>query len=122
MKNKQFKRKKGIPGLYGAILNSYKGLKIAFRDEAAFRIELALGMVLIPVALMLDIQPAEKALLIGSVFLMLVTEVLNSAVEATVDRISYEKHDLAGKAKDLGSAAVFLSTINCAIFWVLILV
>ena len=121
MKNQQFKRKKGIPGVLSALQNSFKGLKIAYQDEAAFKIELIIGIVLMSIALLLSISAVDKALLIGSVILVLLTEIINSAIEATIDRISYERNDLAGKAKDLGSAAVLLSIINCTIFWALIL-
>ena len=121
MKNQQFKRKKGISGLCSALQNSFKGLKIVYRDEAAFRIELTIGIALTSAALFLSISAVDKALLIGSVMLVLITEVINSAIETAIDRISYEIHDLAGKAKDLGSAAVLLSIINCIIFWMLIL-
>jgi len=100
---------------------SMAGLKAAFAHEAAFRQELLLCIVLTPAALFLGRTGVEKALLLGSLLLILIVELLNSAVEATVDRISTEDHDLAGRAKDLGSAAVFLSLVNAGIVWFLIL-
>ena len=122
MKNSQYRRKKGLAGLWGALKYSYYGLRIAFREEAAFRSEVMLAVILVPLAMILHVSRAEKALLIGSLLLMLLVELLNSAVEATVDRISYEKHHLAAKAKDISSAAVFVSVLNCVVIWGVILI
>jgi diacylglycerol kinase (ATP) len=97
------------------------GLKAAFLKEAAFRQELLLCIILAPLALYLGKTGLEKALLLGSLILVLIVELLNSALEAAVDRISKDQHDLAGQAKDMGSAAVFLSLLNVAIVWLLIL-
>ena len=97
------------------------GLKAAFTQEAAFRQEFLLCIILAPLALYLGETGVEKALLLGSLLLVLIVELLNSAVEATVDRISKDQHELAGQAKDMGSAAVFLSLLNVMVVWLLIL-
>jgi len=89
--------------------------------EAAFRQELLLCIILAPLAFYFGRTGVEKALLLGSLLLILIVELLNSAVEATVDRIGEDEHELAGRAKDIGSAAVFLSLVNAAVIWLLIL-
>ncbi len=117
-------RRKGKAGpvrIWRALLYSCAGLEAAFRNEAAFRQELALAAVLVPVAVALPTTPVQLALLIGSVLLVLVVELLNSAIEATVDRISFDDHALARQAKDIGSAAVFVSMLGCAVVWGLVL-
>ena len=83
--------------------------------------EVALAAVLLPIALLMPLGGLEKALLIGSVFLVLIVELINSALEATLDRISLEEHPLAGRAKDVGSAAVFVSLVNLASVWIIVL-
>ena len=100
---------------------SMKGLSSAIREEAAFRQELLLFCVLTPLAFWLAHSGIERAILVGSMMLVLVVELLNSAVESVVDRISTEMHPLSGRAKDLGSAAVFLTLINAACMWGMIL-
>lgn len=100
---------------------SLSGLAAAARHEDAFRQELILVALLTPVALWLGDTGVERALLIGSLILVLIAELLNSAVEATVDRISFESHRLAKRAKDFGSAAVMLSLANAGVVWLLIL-
>ena len=100
---------------------SLSGLAAAARHEDAFRQELILVAVLTPIALWLGNTGAERALLIGSLILVLIVELLNSAVEAAVDRISFENHRLAKRAKDIGSAAVMLSLANAGIVWLLII-
>ncbi|MDG1286428.1 MAG: diacylglycerol kinase [Rickettsiales bacterium] len=101
---------------------SLAGLAIATKEEVSFQQELLLSALLIPLALFaFDITGVEKALLVGSIFLILITELLNTAVEATIDRISDEKHPLSKKAKDTGSAAVLLALLNALIIWCLIL-
>lgn len=100
---------------------SWAGLKTAFRQEAAFRQELAAALVLIPAALLLADNGLERAVLIGSVLLVLVVELLNSAVEAAIDRFGGEQHPLFGDAKDLGSAAVAVSILLALVVWVLVL-
>jgi diacylglycerol kinase (ATP) len=101
---------------------SARGFRGAFRDEAAFRQELALALVVIPTGLVLGRNGVERALLTAPMLLVLVVELLNSAVEATVDRIGLEHHELAGLAKDLGSAAVLLSLALLAVVWALVLI
>jgi diacylglycerol kinase (ATP) len=111
----------GIGRLSKAFGWSMSGLKAAFLQEAAFRQELILCILLAPLGFYFGETGLEKAMLLGSLMLVLIVELLNSAVEAAVDRISKDHHDLAGQAKDMGSAAVFLSLLNVAIVWILIL-
>ena len=118
----QFKSRAGLSRIYRAAFYSYAGLKSAVRHEAAFRQELALAFVMIPIAAILDVGLLPKALLVGAVLLVLIVELLNSAVEAIVDRVSLEYHELAKRSKDLGSAAVLLSLINCLVIWMLVLI
>lgn len=115
------KQKSGLSHVWKAAGYSLAGLAAAFRHEYAFRLELALAVLLIPAALLLPADAAGKALMIGAVLLVLVVELVNSAIEAAVDRVSLEEHDLARRAKDLGSAAVMLSLVNAAVIWVLVL-
>ncbi len=116
----------GKPGATGLtrILNatgySLKGLQAALRHESAFRQELALCVVLIPAAIWLGRDAVEWSLLVGSLLLVLIVELLNSAVEAVVDRFGDERHELSGRAKDMGSAAVFVSLVNVVVIWGLI--
>lgn len=100
---------------------SMRGFAGACRHEAAFRQELLLAVILIPLGIFLGHSGIERALLIGSVLLVLVVELLNSGIEAAVDRVGLERHELSGLAKDLGSAAVFLSLVMVAITWALVL-
>jgi diacylglycerol kinase (ATP) len=100
---------------------SIAGLAAAARHEDAFRQELILVLLLTPLAVWLGNSGVERALLIGSLILVLIVELLNSAVEATVDRISFENHRLAKRAKDIGSAAVMLSLVNAGVVWLLII-
>jgi diacylglycerol kinase (ATP) len=97
------------------------GFRAVLRNEAAFRQEAALCAVLAPLALWLGGSGVERALLVGSLALVLVVELLNSAVEAVVDRIGTEHHELSGRAKDIGSAAVFTSLVNVLAIWLLVL-
>ncbi len=117
-----YKGKKGIERLWNAFFYTVAGLRAAAQYEGAFRQELWLSAVLLPIAILLPVSLIAKALLIGSLFFVLVVELLNSAVEATVDRISLERHPLAKRAKDYGSAAVFLSLANLALIWLLVLI
>ena len=98
-----------------------EGFKAAFHNEDAFRQEVLLAAILIPLALFLPATGLGKALMVTSVLLVLVVELLNSAIEATVDRISFENHQLAKRAKDIGSAAVFVSLWNVVVVWGLVL-
>ena len=112
---------RGLTRIFKAAGYSWKGLKAAIVNEAAFRQELFLFCILTPVALWLDVSNLEKAILIGCLFIVLITELLNSAIEAIVDRIGSEQHELSGRAKDIGSAAVFISLINVVVVWAIIL-
>ena len=111
----------GLTRLFRAFGNSLKGFAGAFREEAAFRQELALAIVVIPLGVWLGRNGIERALLVAPMFLVLIVELLNSAIEATVDRIGLERHQLSGLAKDIGSAAVFLSLMLLAVIWTLVL-
>jgi diacylglycerol kinase (ATP) len=111
----------GLIRLVNAFGNTWKGYVGAFREEAAFRQELALCVVLFPLGLWLGQNGIERALLVGPIFVILIVELLNSGIEATVDRIGLERHQLSGLAKDLGSAAVFTSFALLAVIWALVL-
>jgi diacylglycerol kinase (ATP) len=111
----------GLIRLVNAFGNTWKGYVGAFREEAAFRQELALCVVLFPLGLWLGQNGIERALLVGPIFIILIVELLNSGIEATVDRIGLERHQLSGLAKDLGSAAVFTSFALLAVVWALVL-
>jgi diacylglycerol kinase (ATP) len=116
-----FKGKTGLQRVLNATRYSLEGLAAAARHEDAFRQELFLAAVLVPLGLWLGNDGVERALLAGSVLIVLVVELLNSAVEATVDRVSLEDHQLAKRAKDLGSAAVMMSLAAVAVVWLLVL-
>ena len=116
-----YKNRAGLVRIWRALLYSFAGLANAFRTEPAFRLEVAGAAVLVPIVVALPATLVQSALLLGAVLLVLVVELLNSAVEATVDRISLDNHVLARKAKDVGSAAVFVSLVNCAVVWGLVL-
>jgi diacylglycerol kinase (ATP) len=116
-----FKGKTGLQRIWNALRYSIAGLKAAYRHEDAFRQEAWLALVLIPLAFFMPASGIGKALMIGSVLLVLVVELLNSAIEATVDRVSLEQHRLAKRAKDIGSAAVLISLLNVAAVWLLVL-
>lgn len=111
----------GIKRIINAAGYSFQGLAAAFKHEAAFRQELLLVIVLLPLALYLGETGLERALMIGSLFLVLMIELLNSALESVVDRIGDEHHILSGRAKDIGSAAVFISLLNVVVVWLLII-
>ena len=111
----------GLIRVVNAFGNTWKGYIGAFREEAAFRQELALCAVLFPLGLWLGDSGIERALLVGPIFIILIVELLNSGIEATVDRIGLERHQLSGLAKDLGSAAVFTSFALLAVVWALVL-
>src|SRR5262245_34294564 len=115
------KGKTGLRRVLNAAGYSLEGLAAAARHEGAFRQELMIFIVATPVALYFGRTGLERALLIGVLFLVLIVELLNSAVEAAVDRISFENHRLAKRAKDIGSAAVMLSIVNAVAVWLLIL-
>ena len=111
----------GLMRIWRALLYSLAGLRAAWQGEAAFRQELALAAVLIPVAVAVPATLTQKAMLLACVMLVLITELLNFAVESAVDRVSLEHHPLTGRAKDIASAAVLLSLANLAIVWALVL-
>lgn len=111
----------GIKRVFRATGFSMKGLKAAWAHEAAFRQEVVLALLMLPIALVADITTIERLLLILTLFIVLIVELLNSAVEAVVDRIGSEHHQLSGQAKDIASAAVFMSLTLCAIIWAVIL-
>lgn len=100
-----------------ALKHSYDGLRTTFRSESAFRQETVLAAVLVPCAYLLPVTAAERVMLIGSVLLILLVELLNSAIEAVVDRISLDRHELSRRAKDCGSAAVLIALLICAMTW-----
>ncbi len=116
-----FKGKTGFARVWNALFYSIEGFKAAFRHEDAFRQELLLTIICIPLALWLEPGVSGRALMISSLFLILIVELVNSAIETVVDRVSLEKNHLAKRAKDIGSAAVLLSLINAAVIWLLVL-
>ena len=111
------KSRAGLARIANATRYSWQGLRAAYSHEAAFRQEVVAACVLIPVGLWIGKTGVERALLIASVMIVLVVEVLNSALEAVVDRISTDRHPLAGRAKDLGSAAVMLAIVLAIVVW-----
>lgn len=115
-----YKGKTGLKRLINAFGYSMDGLRAAYKNEDAFRQEVLMAIVLIPLALYLGHDGISRALMIGSVLLVIIVELLNSSIEATVDRISLENHLLAKRAKDIGSAAVLISLVNLAIVWALV--
>lgn len=116
-----FKGKTGLRRIMNAFHYSLDGLTAAYRHEDAFRQEIWLTLVAIPLALWLGDSALARAMMIGSVLLVLIVELVNSAIEATVDRVSLERHQLAKRAKDIGSAAVLIALINAAVVWGLLL-
>ena len=116
-----FKGKTGLRRLINALGYSKDGLAAAWKNEAAFREEVLLAAVAFPLAFYLGQTGIERALLAGSILFILIVEILNSAVEAVVDKASPEMHELAKRAKDMGSAAVLLSLVNAAVIWACVL-
>jgi diacylglycerol kinase (ATP) len=110
----------GLRRVVNATFFSFAGLRAAWRDEAAFRQELMLCLVLVPAGVWLGRTAVERALLIGSCFIVLIVELLNTGIENVVDRVGQEPHRLSGQAKDLGSAAVFMSLALVLVTWSLI--
>ncbi|EOC0476671.1 diacylglycerol kinase [Cronobacter turicensis] len=111
----------GLTRIINAAGYSWKGLRAAWKNEAAFRQEGVAVIAAILIACWLDVDPITRVLLIGSVTLVMIVEILNSAIEAVVDRIGPEFHELSGRAKDMGSAAVLLSIILALVVWVTLL-
>lgn len=114
--------KTGFSRLIDACGYSWLGYKAGFKHEAAFREELFLGALLVPTAIIFSQGSVELALLLGSLFLVLIVELLNSGIEAIVDRVSDEHHELSGRAKDLGAAAVMTALINVIVIWSIIFI
>ncbi len=113
----QRSKPKGLKRLILATGHSWRGLIGTYRNEAAFRQELALAIVLVPLGIWLGHSGIERALLVGSLLLVLIVEILNSGIEAVVDRVGLERHELSGLAKDMGSAAVALALLNVIVVW-----
>lgn len=118
----QHKSRPGLARIWRAFNYSIEGLSGAFKNEQAFRQELMLAAVMVPVAFILPASLMQRALMLSAIFLVLIVELMNSSVEAAVDRISLENHELAKRAKDVASAAVLLSLVNCFVVWLLVLV
>lgn len=114
----ELKGKKGLRRLINATRYSCQGIAAGWKNEAAFREEAALAVVLIPVALLLPVSALEKVILVQSTLLVPLVEILNSAIEACVDRFGPEIHPLAGRAKDMGSAAVLFALFIAAAAWI----
>ena len=112
---------RGLRRLARAMAATSAGLAWAIRNEEAVRVELIGLVFLVPLGIWLGNTGVERALLVGSLFLVLMIELLNTAIEATVDRIGLERHALSGLAKDMGSAAVFVALLNAAVTWLLVL-
>ena len=110
-------RRTGLRRLLFTLVNSGKGLRFLLRKEEAFQLEAFLACALIPVAILLPVSPVERVLLIGAVFTVLIVEVLNTSIEVLTDRVSLDRHELSGLAKDLGSLAVTLSLLLWVIVW-----
>lgn len=121
MNESPFKGKTGLVRVWNAFHYSMAGLAAAYRNEDAFRQEVLMAAVMIPAAFFVTTSGIGRAMMIGSVLLVMIVELLNSAIEATVDRISVEHHHLAKRAKDIGSAAVLLALINLAAIWLLVI-
>ena len=117
IKQNPHKGNRGLTRAIHAAKNSWNGLIFAYQEESAFRQELVLLVLLTPVALLLPVSVIEKALMIGALLMVLAIELLNSSVEAAIDRISFEHHDLSKRAKDFGSAAVMLALFIAFIIW-----
>jgi diacylglycerol kinase (ATP) len=115
------KSRNGFARLWRALFYSLDGLSAAFRNEEAFRHEVLLALILIPIALHTPASGVGKALMIGSVLLVLVIELINTSIETAMDRVSLEDHILAKRAKDMASAAVMLSLVNVPVMWLLVL-
>ena len=115
------KGKTGLKRVWNAFFYSMEGFRAAWKHEDAFRQEMVLALVLIPLALLLEHGGLGRAMMIASLLLVLIIELINSAIEATVDRISLENHRLAKRAKDIGSAAVLIALVNVLVVWGLVL-
>ncbi|WP_417664968.1 diacylglycerol kinase [Pseudidiomarina sp.] len=114
--------KTGIDRIIHATFNSMRGIRLAWTYEAAFRQEALLCLILVPIALVIDATLIERLVLILTLFILVITELLNSAIEAVVDRVGPELHELSGRAKDIASAAVFFALVLMGVVWGLILI
>lgn len=121
MEESPFKGKTGLRRVWNALHYSLAGLAAALRHEDAFRQEALLAAILVPLAFMLPVSAIGRALMIASVLLVLIVELLNSAIEAAVDRVSLDRHHLSKRAKDIGSAAVLIALINVTLVWACVL-
>ncbi len=117
-KGNPYKRQRGLKRIWLATGYSIQGLWFALHEESAFRQEVALAMLLVPWAFIFSFTPVERLLLIGSLLLVLIAELINSGIEAAIDRISFEAHSLSKRAKDYGSAAVLVALFFCGSVWV----
>ncbi|SAL64640.1 diacylglycerol kinase [Caballeronia choica] len=115
-----YKGNRGLTRAWHAMKNSLSGIRVAIREESAFRQELTLAAILVPCGIAVPVAPVERAALLASVLLVLIVELLNSSVEAAIDRISLERHELSKRAKDFGSAAVMVALAVCVLTWALI--
>lgn len=115
-----YKGNRGVTRAWHAMKNSLNGFRVAIREESAFRQELTLAAILVPCGIFVPVAPVERVALLASVMLVLMVEMLNSSVEAAIDRISLERHELSKRAKDFGSAAVMLALGVCLLTWALI--
>lgn len=116
-----YKDNKGLKRIWNAFFHSVNGFRACFRTEEAFKQEIFLAVILIPLGLYLGATPVERLLLCSSVMFVLLVELLNTAIERAIDRISFEKHELSKESKDMGSAAVLLSILIALFCWVVIL-
>ena len=116
-----YKNKTGLTRILSAFKNSTDGLKNTFKNEEAFKQELILTIILTPLAIYIGENHIERIFLITSLILLLLVELINTAIEVVIDRVSHEKNDLSKLAKDIGSAAVLIAFINCFIVWFFIL-
>ena len=117
----EHKGRTGFDRIVHAARNSVNGLHAAYTGESAFRQETWLAVVMLPLSVWLGRSAVEIALLAGTVLLVLIVELLNSAIEAVVDRVSFDWHDLSKRAKDIASAAVLLSLLLCAGVWLMVI-
>ncbi|WP_341677850.1 diacylglycerol kinase [Niveibacterium sp. SC-1] len=117
-----FKGKTGLRRVLNALVYSMDGLRAAYKNEDAFRQEVLLAVLMIPAACLLPVSMLGRALMVASVLLVLIVELLNSAIEAAVDRISLDHHRLSKRAKDIGSAAVFIALLNVVVVWSCVLI
>ncbi|MEQ5841673.1 diacylglycerol kinase [Paraburkholderia acidicola] len=115
-----YKGNRGVTRAWHALKNSLAGFRVAIREESAFRQELTLAAILLPCGVLVPVEPVARVLLLGSVLLVLIVELLNSSVEAAIDRISLERHELSRRAKDFGSAAVTVALCICVMTWALL--